>query len=101
MEERTNGAFCPDMLMIWTNTTALIVLGVLFFDDVIAVGRLMLPLGVLSAVNEVLRLWAGREHARSGYQGMRLAVSVVYVAVMLLSLAVLIFLNSRPLLLLG
>ncbi|MCZ2080427.1 MAG: hypothetical protein LC130_36125 [Bryobacterales bacterium] len=87
--------------MIWTNTAALIVLGVVLFDDVIAVGRLMLPLGILSAVNEVLKLRAARRRAQSVYRGVRLAVSVVYMALVLLGLAVLITLNSRSWLSLG
>ena len=75
----------PDALIFWTTSAALIGLGIVFFDDAIAIGRAVLALGLLSAANAGLRLRAVSEGAQSRYRRLRLALAIAYVALVLLN----------------
>jgi hypothetical protein len=95
MEERAATPPYADALLMWTNTAALIIVGIVCFDDAIAIGRIILPLALLSAVNLGLKLRATRT-AQPGYQTARIVVALVYVAVTLLSLVALSLFKLLP-----
>jgi hypothetical protein len=74
----------PDALIHWTTTGALIIFGVIFFDDANIMGRTILALGILSAANEVLKLRAMRAVSNAAYTRVRLLLAVVYVVLVLI-----------------
>ena len=96
MEMKLNEEPNPDALMAWTTTVALIVVGVTFLGDVIAIGRVLLPLGILSAINEGIKLRGTRRGTQPQYRHVRLVLAVVYAALMALGVVVLIVINCLP-----
>jgi hypothetical protein len=83
MEADTKNASVPDALIQWTTAGALIAFGVMFLDDAVIMGKTILALGVLSAANEGLKLYARRGGSGSRYRRVRLLVAVAYVALVL------------------
>ena len=79
----TRGSSGPDALIAWTTAGALVTFGVIFFDDAVIMGRTILTLGILSAVNEGLKLHALRAGSNGGYGRVRLVLAVAYVVLVL------------------
>ncbi|MGA2146816.1 MAG: hypothetical protein ABSH49_17845 [Bryobacteraceae bacterium] len=73
----------PDALITWTTAGALVTFGIIFFDDAVIMGRTILTLGILSAVNEGLKLHALRAGSNGGYGRVRLVLAVAYVVLVL------------------
>ena len=63
---QTSGSSFPDTLITWTTAGALIAFGVLFFHGAGIMGRTILALGILSAVNEGLKLRASCAGSNGG-----------------------------------
>ena len=63
-------------LIAWTTSAALVVFGIVYFDDAAIMGRTILALGLLSAGYEAVKFRA----ARSGgdYRRLRLALALAY-----------------------
>lgn len=80
----TNRLSVPDALIHWTTTAALIIFGVIFFDDANIMGRTILALGLLSAANEILKLRAMRAISKAAYTRVRLLLALVYVLLVLI-----------------
>jgi hypothetical protein len=78
-----SGSPVPDALIAWTTAGALIVFGVVFFDDAFVMGRTILALGILIAANEALKLRARRTGSGGGYGRVRWIVAIAYVALVL------------------
>ncbi len=74
----------PDVLIAWTTAGALIAFGIMFFDDAVIMGRTVLLLGLLSAGNELLKLFGLRTGLQSQSYRMRLILAVVYVTLVLI-----------------
>jgi hypothetical protein len=75
----------PDALISWTTAVALLVFGVIFLDDAVIMGKTILALGILSATNEGLKLYAAkRTEAAGGCSRVRLAVALVYAGLVLM-----------------
>lgn len=70
----------PDALIAWTSAAALMSFGFIFLDDAVIMGPTILTLGILIAANEALKLRAKFAGAKHGYQRLRLAVALVFVA---------------------
>ena len=91
MNERFTATSYADVLMMWTNAFALIIVGIVSFDESIAIGRIILLLGILSALNEGLKLCAVRRGGvQPVYRKVRLGVTLSYVVLILLSVVALI-----------
>ncbi len=86
MDKHTRHGFSlPDAVMSWTTAGALVLFGVLFFDDAVIMGRTILALGLISAANELLKL----RTARSGidYGRLRLALAFTYLVLVVIGFA--------------
>ena len=78
----SRGISVPDALIAWTTSAALIAFGIVYFDDAAIMGRTILALGVLSAGNEALKLWAVR--SQGDYRRLRLGLALAYLALVLI-----------------
>lgn len=84
MEEAdTKKASVPDALIHWSTAAALIAFGVMFLNDAVIMGKTILALGVLSAANEGLKLYARRGGSIRRYSYVRLLVAMAYVALII------------------
>jgi ABC-type tungstate transport system substrate-binding protein len=70
----------PDALIAWTSGAALVSFGLMFLDDAVIMGHTLLTLGLLIVVNEALKLHASFTRAAHGHEKLRLAVAIVFVA---------------------
>jgi len=84
MEEAdTKKASVPDALIQWSTAAALIAFGLMFLNDAVIMGKTILALGVLSAANEGLKLYARHAGSILRYSRVRMLVAVAYVALVL------------------
>ena len=81
----------PDALITWTTAGALIAFGIIFFDDAVITGPTILALGILSAMNEALKLRTLRTGLTGHHHRLRLVLAVAYVALVLIG-----FLGRSP-----
>lgn len=79
----TKKASVPDALIHWSTAGALIAFGLMFLNDAVIMGKTILALGVLSAANEGLKLYARRAGSIRRYSYVRLLVAVAYVALII------------------
>ncbi len=79
----TRASSLPDNLIAWTTASALIAFGIIFFDDAAIMGRTILALGVISAVNHFLKRWETHSQASGKYRRARLILAIAYVALVL------------------
>ena len=84
MEEAdTKKASVPDALIQWSTAGALVAFGLMFLNDAVIMGKTILALGLLSAANEGLKLYARRGGSTLRYSRVRMLVAVAYVALVL------------------
>ena len=69
-----------DALIAWTSGGALVVFGLAYLDDAVIMGHTLLALGLLVVAHEALKLHASLTDAKHGHYRARLAVAILFVA---------------------
>ena len=85
---RKGAIFLPDNVITWTTAVGLILFGLMFFDDPSIMGRTILVLGTIIAVNECLKAVARRSHTEGRFRRIRNTLAVLYLVLVLLGFIV-------------